>query len=404
MALVDACIFSAASGGTSDFQVAAAVQGYMTPAEANAVDGDPYNYRAQSSDLTQWEIGGGLYDAGTTTLERVTVLFNSDGTGTLQSGLGSKIAFTDAPQVMLTALATDFGGGGGASGWEQTTGSPGETTTAPIDAPVGSGQAGPDIYMFAGNGDGAGDAGNIVLQIASGIQTYDVYGIPATGVVVLDATNAAGKNFQFVQPYDHVGSSQNIAFTAASSDFQGGVITISGGNSGAHYIGGNVTVGGGNGNIAGGGSATIAGGNDVGSGTGGIVNIQGGFGIPAGAGGSVNIVAGSGFGGGGGAINIGSGSGLNGDDAGDFVAGCGDGQRGGNVTFDAGQGYVNDGGTITFQSGNALGGTGNGGDITFKTGTTVGGRAGLFFPNLPTSDPGVSGAAWNNGGIVTISP
>ena len=165
MALVDACIFTAASGGTSDFVVSAAVTGYMTPQEADAVDGDSYNYRAQSSDLTQWEIGAGLYDAGTTTLERVTVLFNSDGTGTLQSGPGSKIDFTYPPQVMLTPLATDFPGPTGAAGPTGATGpvgltgATGATGAGATGATGATGPAGPTGATGAGVTGATGGVG-----------------------------------------------------------------------------------------------------------------------------------------------------------------------------------------------------------------------------------------------------
>ena len=49
MALVDACIFTAAAGGTADFVVSTNDIGFMTPAQAGAVDGGSYNYRAQST-------------------------------------------------------------------------------------------------------------------------------------------------------------------------------------------------------------------------------------------------------------------------------------------------------------------------------------------------------------------
>ena len=172
MALVDACIFTAASGGTSDFVVSAAVTGYMTPQEADAVDGDSYNYRAQSSDLTQWEIGAGLYDAGTTTLERVTVLFNSDGTGTLQSGPGSKIDFTYPPQVMLTPLATDFPGPTGAIGPTGATGpigltgATGATGAGATGATGAIGPAGPT--GATGPAGATGDAGAVGQTGATG--------------------------------------------------------------------------------------------------------------------------------------------------------------------------------------------------------------------------------------------
>lgn len=97
MAFVNRCIFTPVSAGTSDFTVSAAVPGYHTPAQANAVDGATYSYAAQSSDLSQWEDGQGVYSAGT--LARTAIL---------DSSTGGKVSFSAAPQVMLTALAQDL--------------------------------------------------------------------------------------------------------------------------------------------------------------------------------------------------------------------------------------------------------------------------------------------------------
>jgi hypothetical protein len=101
MALADVVRFTAVSSGTGDFVVSAAVTGYQTPASANAVDGKTYRYRAESADLSQWEVGYGVYTVSSTTIARTTVLFNSSGTT-------SKINFTVAPQVGFVALAEDF--------------------------------------------------------------------------------------------------------------------------------------------------------------------------------------------------------------------------------------------------------------------------------------------------------
>ncbi len=65
---LDICRFTAASSGTGDFVVNTAVTGYQTPTSAGAVNGKVYRYRAESSDLTEWEGGYGAYTSGTTTL------------------------------------------------------------------------------------------------------------------------------------------------------------------------------------------------------------------------------------------------------------------------------------------------------------------------------------------------
>src|ERR1700686_5422476 len=98
---LDVCRFIATAGGTTDFVVSAAVTGYQTPAAAGAVNGKTYRYRAESADLSQWEVGLTTYTSGTTTAARTTVLFNSLGTT-------AKVNFTAAPQVAIVALAEDL--------------------------------------------------------------------------------------------------------------------------------------------------------------------------------------------------------------------------------------------------------------------------------------------------------
>jgi hypothetical protein len=98
---LDVVRFNPVSSGTGSFVVSSAVNGYQTPASAGAVNGATYRYRAESADLTQWEVGFGVYTVGTTTLTRSTILFNSSG-GT------SAINFTLVPQVAIVALAEDL--------------------------------------------------------------------------------------------------------------------------------------------------------------------------------------------------------------------------------------------------------------------------------------------------------
>lgn len=101
--LVNECYFNATSAGTGSFVVASAVTGYYTPAQltnpviANAVT---YHYRAESSDLTEYESGIGTYTVGTVTLARTTVLQSSNA--------GAAVNFTAAPRVRLVALAQNF--------------------------------------------------------------------------------------------------------------------------------------------------------------------------------------------------------------------------------------------------------------------------------------------------------
>jgi hypothetical protein len=98
-AFLDVVGFTAASSGTVDFVVSAAVLGYQTPATAGAVNATVYSYRAQSADLTQWEDGFGAYTVGSVTLARTTIVFSST---------GAKVSFTAPPNVFITALTADL--------------------------------------------------------------------------------------------------------------------------------------------------------------------------------------------------------------------------------------------------------------------------------------------------------
>src|SRR5882757_4429692 len=100
-AFLDTCRFVPTSGGTTDWTYSSAVTGYQSPVAAGAVNGRAYKYRAESSDLTQWEIGEGIFNTSTGVLSRATILFTSAGTT-------SKVNFLAAPQVAIVALKEDL--------------------------------------------------------------------------------------------------------------------------------------------------------------------------------------------------------------------------------------------------------------------------------------------------------
>lgn len=104
MALLNRCMFRAASGGSGDFVVASAETGARTPTEAGAENGASYSYVAESDDRSQVAFGTGTWNSGTSTLVRGTEEF-------IGSGFAGN--FSAAPRVMLTPLAADFEGGGG---------------------------------------------------------------------------------------------------------------------------------------------------------------------------------------------------------------------------------------------------------------------------------------------------
>ena len=92
--------FLPASGSTGDFVYSSGVTGYRTPVSSPALtDGATYRYRAESSDLSEWEIGEGTWTTSTTTLARTTIIHSST---------GAKVNFTTAPNVAIVALADQF--------------------------------------------------------------------------------------------------------------------------------------------------------------------------------------------------------------------------------------------------------------------------------------------------------
>ena len=98
MSYLDVVRFNPTAGGTVDFVFSSIVTGYQSPATAGAQDQALYYYRAESNDLSQWEVGIGTYTVSTATLARTTVLFNNLGTT-------AKINFSAAPQVAIVLLA-----------------------------------------------------------------------------------------------------------------------------------------------------------------------------------------------------------------------------------------------------------------------------------------------------------
>lgn len=96
--LADAIKFTPASAGTVDFVYSSTVAGFRSPV-SNLTDAVTYHYRAESADLSSWEIGVGTWTASSSTLARTTVLYSST---------GSKINFAAAPHVAVVALAGDI--------------------------------------------------------------------------------------------------------------------------------------------------------------------------------------------------------------------------------------------------------------------------------------------------------
>lgn len=99
--LINVCRFNPTTGGTGDWVYSSNITGYLAPSAAGAVNGEVYSYRAETADLSQWEIGFGAYNSGTGTFARSTVLTGS-------SGGSTKVNFSQVPQVAIVALADDL--------------------------------------------------------------------------------------------------------------------------------------------------------------------------------------------------------------------------------------------------------------------------------------------------------
>lgn len=80
---------------------------------------------------------------------------------------------------------------------------------------------------------------------------------------------------------------------------------------------------------------------------------------------------------------------------------------GSTITLNAGTcfGATGSGGALHFNAGRSFSDDGNGGDITFQTGQKSGnGIDGHYFLiNLPTNNPHIVGALWNNSGVLSVS-
>lgn len=197
-ALVDVCRFNPTLGGTTDWVYSSAVTGYQGPVAAGAVNGLIYSYRAESADLSQWEVGYGAYTSGTTTFARTAVLFNSSGTT-------SKINFSTAPQVAIVALAEDV---------VNYTGSK-----------VGIGNTAPDGVLHVGSAAAASSLSNIVSARANtgsanvhGIVENSTYNLGAAALGVADFDALA--TYTGTQTYDH-----HIAFQSRPVYGSSGTIT-----------------------------------------------------------------------------------------------------------------------------------------------------------------------------------
>lgn len=232
-------LFLPAAGGTADFTVSSAVPGFMTPTLAGMSSGT-YKYRAESSDLGQWEIGEGAYDSGTGVLTRATVLYNSSGTGAAsgQSGAGSKINFSAPPNVGVVQLVEDTLGVDQANSWTAAQKAQVKTNirVSGVTTQVFTSGSGTyntpanctriEVELVGGGGGGAG-AGSAPGNGGAGGDT--TFGTLAGGGGA-GATNAAGGN-------GGTASGGFINDTGSRGQSASGVANTAGGNGGLSTLG-----------------------------------------------------------------------------------------------------------------------------------------------------------------------
>lgn len=178
--LIDVCRFNPTAGGTTDWTYSSAVTGYQGPTAAGAVNGATYSYRAESADLTQWEVGTGAYNSGTGVFARTAVLFNSAGTT-------AKISFSAVPQVAVVALAEDLlplasvSPISGALGADVSTNNSSNYFDGPSIAQGSTGQ------FFV--------SGSVTVADSSGAQTFRAKLWDGTTVIASCAVTTGGANF-----------------------------------------------------------------------------------------------------------------------------------------------------------------------------------------------------------------
>jgi hypothetical protein len=97
--------------GTGTYQLGAALPGWLTPGQAGAVSGERLSYKVQDDlqNPTMWEIGEGIYTAGSpNTLARTSVALNHNGNqAAVNWPAGTRYLFLTASARRLALLDTD---------------------------------------------------------------------------------------------------------------------------------------------------------------------------------------------------------------------------------------------------------------------------------------------------------
>jgi hypothetical protein len=255
---LDICRFIPTAGGSADWTFAAAATGYQSPAAAGAANGAVYRYRAESSDLSQWEIGYGAYNSSTGVVARSSVLFNS-------SGNTSKINFSAVPQVAIVALAEDlpsltkasnaFTGNMSIAGALQLTGQASQFSAALSvrGDQIEFGHANTGGYGSVLSDDNGGGAPYLLFNGQRGTtnNTYKTVGIKGSliksdmsgGVIFGQISNTSADNQAFAQNASITTAGIAISTATTSTSTTTGALTVLGGVgvTGALFAGGRAT-------------------------------------------------------------------------------------------------------------------------------------------------------------------
>jgi hypothetical protein len=276
-----------------------------------------------------------------------------------------------------------------------------------------------DDTLYYGKGNSGGNATSIVAIAGPGtFALSSAIPVAATVAPLIDGTAAVGVATKYARE-DHIHPGQLPVYVPSSVATQGTAVSIAAGpTSGSGVtLGGALSLKGGAAAADGtGGGVTVAGGDTALGPRGGIVYVLGGnTGNVAGAIGGQVVVAG-GYGGNGGSTGDltlvtrdAYGTGGNGGRVFLQAGNTSDAGNPGTVAITAGSCSAttgtNNGGSVTINAGYGGGTTSNGGDIKLTTnaGKGTGRRGVVTISTLPTSDPAVTDALWNNSGVVMLS-
>lgn len=205
---LDRCWFNPTAGGSGDWVVSSALAGYMTPAQAGAANGETLYYAAQSSDLSEWEIGNGAYNSGTATIPRTNILFSSNA--------NAKVTFTTTPTVFVTLTAEALAALGlqiATTGQIGVVKPDGTTVTVDPDGTIHSPQTTTWSYAPGSSGSNAGVA-SIGHRFALQSRNITLFSASMLFTTVTGATYKMG-----IAPWDDVNKKITAAPTYADASY-----------------------------------------------------------------------------------------------------------------------------------------------------------------------------------------